>query len=208
MKGLSACYECTPKPTQKQYAICTIRKTPDKPVHCIVWAKQLLLLLLGNMNDSILYEDTVNTGDKSTYMDLVNAWREQPCIGNISEFIQQIKSLFIALFRTEVENQISMKVYKTASAEPVPYPLEAFESPIDQVASVLSSNNRGKSLGWENKVWSDNECFTELALTLYDAAKLTSPEGSMIGRISFDKDDELTMRFVCAASNLRADTFK
>ena len=38
-KGVSACYECTPKPTQKVYPICTIRSTPDKPVHCIVWAK-------------------------------------------------------------------------------------------------------------------------------------------------------------------------
>jgi molybdopterin/thiamine biosynthesis adenylyltransferase len=38
-KGQTACYECIPKPTQKVYPICTIRSTPDKPVHCIVWAK-------------------------------------------------------------------------------------------------------------------------------------------------------------------------
>jgi ubiquitin-like 1-activating enzyme E1 B len=38
-KGQTACYECVPKPTQKVYPICTIRSTPDKPVHCIVWAK-------------------------------------------------------------------------------------------------------------------------------------------------------------------------
>lgn len=41
-KGKTACYECKPKPTQKVYPICTIRSTPDKPVHCIVWAKGLL----------------------------------------------------------------------------------------------------------------------------------------------------------------------
>ena len=29
-KGKTACYECTPKPTQKVYPICTIRSTPDK----------------------------------------------------------------------------------------------------------------------------------------------------------------------------------
>ena len=41
------CYECTPKPTQKQFPICTIRSTPDKPVHNIVWAKELYKLLFG-----------------------------------------------------------------------------------------------------------------------------------------------------------------
>ena len=29
------------------YPICTIRSTPDKPVHCIVWAKELFKLLFG-----------------------------------------------------------------------------------------------------------------------------------------------------------------
>ena len=38
-KGVTECYECTPKPAPKSYPICTIRSTPDKPVHCIVWAK-------------------------------------------------------------------------------------------------------------------------------------------------------------------------
>ena len=44
-KGRTACYECKPKPTQKVYPICTIRSTPDKPVHCIVWAKGKLYIV-------------------------------------------------------------------------------------------------------------------------------------------------------------------
>jgi ubiquitin-like 1-activating enzyme E1 B len=32
----SECYECTYKATPKQYAVCTIRHTPDKPVHWYV----------------------------------------------------------------------------------------------------------------------------------------------------------------------------
>ena len=43
-KGVTACYECTPKPAPKTYPICTIRSTPDKPVHCIVWAKGMLFV--------------------------------------------------------------------------------------------------------------------------------------------------------------------
>ena len=69
-KGRTACYECVPKPTQKVYPICTIRSTPDKPVHCIVWAKELYKLLFGNRTESMLYEDAAS-GEASTYMDLV-----------------------------------------------------------------------------------------------------------------------------------------
>ncbi len=56
MKGITVCYECKPKQTQKVYPICTIRSTPDKPVHCIVWAKECFTLLFGNPTDSMLYE--------------------------------------------------------------------------------------------------------------------------------------------------------
>lgn len=40
-KGMSQCYECTPKATQKTYPGCTIRNTPSEPIHCIIWAKHL-----------------------------------------------------------------------------------------------------------------------------------------------------------------------
>lgn len=38
----SECFECQPKAAPKSYPVCTIRNTPDKPIHCIVWAKDLL----------------------------------------------------------------------------------------------------------------------------------------------------------------------
>ena len=37
-----ACFECTPKPAAKSHPICTLRDTPDKPIHCIVYATDLL----------------------------------------------------------------------------------------------------------------------------------------------------------------------
>lgn len=42
IKGKTQCYECNPPPPTKTYPICTIRNHPDKPVHCIAWAKELL----------------------------------------------------------------------------------------------------------------------------------------------------------------------
>ena len=55
-KGVTVCYECKPKQTPKEYPVCTIRSTPDQPVHCIVWAKELFKLLFGNPADSMLHE--------------------------------------------------------------------------------------------------------------------------------------------------------
>ncbi|KAK7891967.1 hypothetical protein WMY93_023930 [Mugilogobius chulae] len=46
-KGLTECYECQPKPTQKTFPGCTIRNTPSEPIHCIVWAKYLFNQLFG-----------------------------------------------------------------------------------------------------------------------------------------------------------------
>lgn len=46
-KGLSRCYSCFPKPKPKSYPVCTIRTLPEKPIHCIIWAKHLFNLLFG-----------------------------------------------------------------------------------------------------------------------------------------------------------------
>lgn len=41
------CYDCIEHPPPKAYAVCTIRSTPEKPVHCVVWAKLLFDLVFG-----------------------------------------------------------------------------------------------------------------------------------------------------------------
>lgn len=42
LKGKTECFECSRRPAAKGFPICTIRNTPEKPIHCIVWAKDLL----------------------------------------------------------------------------------------------------------------------------------------------------------------------
>ena len=39
IKGQFKCYECDPPAAKKTHPVCTIRNHPDKPIHCIVWAK-------------------------------------------------------------------------------------------------------------------------------------------------------------------------
>ena len=54
--GATECFECVPPPPQRKFPICTIRSTPDRPVHCVVWAKELFKLLFGNRSESLLFE--------------------------------------------------------------------------------------------------------------------------------------------------------
>ena len=49
--GVTECFDCQAKPTPKSYAVCTIRTSPDKPIHCVVWAKDLLFPLLFGPKD-------------------------------------------------------------------------------------------------------------------------------------------------------------
>lgn len=51
------CYDCTGRPPQKSYAVCTIRSTPEKPVHCVVWAKFLYELIFGPDDDGNVLKD-------------------------------------------------------------------------------------------------------------------------------------------------------
>jgi ubiquitin-like 1-activating enzyme E1 B len=45
--GRTECFECQPVATPKTYPSCTIRDTPDKPVHCIEWTKSIFATLFG-----------------------------------------------------------------------------------------------------------------------------------------------------------------
>ncbi|PNW82850.1 hypothetical protein CHLRE_06g296983v5 [Chlamydomonas reinhardtii] len=53
IKGRTECFECSAKPAPKTYPICTLRNTPDKPIHTIVWAKDLLFNRLFGAPDAV-----------------------------------------------------------------------------------------------------------------------------------------------------------
>jgi ubiquitin-like 1-activating enzyme E1 B len=136
MKGVTECYECRAKTTQKVYPICTIRSTPDKPVHCIVWAKEAFKLVFGPTRDSMLYEDP--SVEESTFMGFVpfpefpssaagvsNPLHETAAGGSshgidiIQSVLDRGSKLLHGLFCAEVDKRIAMDVYKTAKIKPV-----------------------------------------------------------------------------------------
>lgn len=203
LKGYTSCYECFPKPAPKVYPICTIRSTPDKPVHCIVWAKECYKLLFGKPSESMLFEDEASTGDKSEYMHAI-AFPEKKDNQSIVSFA---KTLTIALFHNEVRKRIDMEVYKTAKSVPVPLDLETVEAAVRRVESIIAKSEQAPSAAsrWDQQLWTVEDSVVEFLLSFVTI--VNGKDASLIGQLSFDKDDLWSMKFVTAASNIRSSIF-
>lgn len=122
-KGKTACYDCTPKPAPKGFAVCTIRSTPEKPIHCVVWAKHLFNLLFGVKDD----ENAVTEVDSS--MDAAQVVRKL--------FFDDIKSL-----------AAKEDVWKTAGRKP-PSPVDLDGS----LAAALTSEAPPRDTLEDRSVW-------------------------------------------------------
>jgi ubiquitin-like 1-activating enzyme E1 B len=206
-KGETECYECTPKATQKQYPICTIRSTPEKMVHCIVWAKECYKLLFGKTEDSMLWEDPANE-DKSAFMPLVT--RGDDMTFDPASIEKYATGIFQGLFEFEIKKKLEIKAYKTALKVPHPLVLEEIVgSKIIQDVSLKTSDataNGGDKVWNDRDVWSVTECTKRFAACI--ARLLGSEEArANLGSYEFDKDDATAMEFVTAAANLRAAVF-
>jgi ubiquitin-like 1-activating enzyme E1 B len=210
VKGLTACYECFPKPSPKVYPICTIRSTPDKPVHCIVWAKECFKLVFARPSDSMLFEDESATDDKSEYMHLITF----PSNKSLDNLLLYAKELAIGLFHRETQKKIDMDVYKTAAKIPEPTDLTLIEAAVADAKRIVESNpttwkyDRYETPGvnWEQKVSSLQVVLVDFILCLVEIG-FNDETSSLIGQLSFDKDDFWAMRFVVACANIRSAIF-
>ena len=211
-KNITQCYDCTPKTTQKVYPICTIRSTPDKPVHCIVWGKECFKLIFGDPKESMLYDDEEATGTAADYMKLLDIPKD---ISKSIDVVTYIAKLLKALFHDDINKKIEMDVYKSAKSKPEPITEvminKGLKNSIDSVNNksssssllLLLSNGSNNRVEYDRKKLSEDECVTEMINCILDAIK-----DDTIGKLAFDKDDDLAMRFVAAAANLRSSVFK
>ncbi|KAI9920749.1 hypothetical protein PsorP6_002214 [Peronosclerospora sorghi] len=208
-KNETECYECTPKVTQKQYPICTIRSTPEKMVHCIVWAKECYKLLFGKLEDSMLWEDPTNE-DNSAYMNLVI----RPADMKFHDLVvlqEYSCNVFRGLFEFEIKKRLEMKSYKTATKRPQTLVLEEIVGS-NTVQAIQINDAAAKIQTNEGKVWSDrdvwsvSECVTRFVSCI---VRILGSEQARVnlGSYEFDKDDATAMEFITAAANLRAAVF-
>lgn len=160
------------------------------------------------------------SGEKSTYMDLIVELRSLLGVGigdekqvlesgddeKRKEVLSKAHESLTALFVTEIEKQIGMDRYKTAEKVPAPVSLDD----LAKCSTTITGEGEDHLLPpTERKdyaptqIWSQSDCIQELASCFLDVASSTNqplPE--------FDKDDDMAMRFVTAASNLRSYVFQ
>ncbi|KAI9056052.1 hypothetical protein LZ554_000983 [Drepanopeziza brunnea f. sp. 'monogermtubi'] len=209
-KGVTACYDCTPKETPKSFPVCTIRSTPSQPIHCIVWGKSYLLSeIFGASEDESPEMD--HSEDSENAKEIEKLRQEAQALKKIREAMGTEsfpQLLFDKVYKDDIVRLRSMKeMWKTRRPpEPVDY------------ASVLGKATEAEArkeqiLDDGQKIWTLEEnvivfkdSLERLSRRMADMRSSTGP-GSAEPVITFDKDDDDTLDFVTASANLRSIIF-
>jgi len=208
MKGATKCYDCDPKTENtKNFPICTIRNTPEKPVHCIVWAKELYKLLFGRMDESMLSGNEVGEDEedneataaekevRSSIMSAVT--RPDDYMDDENKLSEYGVRVFEAVFNNEIKLKLAMRDgYKGAKKKP---------TPLSYAEALLQTEGGSHGAMADQRVWSLKECVDVFLLSIVKMYAVDR-RGS-IGDAAFDKDDALALDFVTASSNLRSFIF-
>ncbi len=179
--GQVECFDCLPKPQQKTYAVCTIRRTPEKPIHCIVWSKE------------VCFDGIFGSGD----------------IADVGEGLAFVEGTSAGVFARRVFEQLFCDNIKRLLADseasdedlwkgrepPKPLSVEAFEADIQL----------GLSDDWtapdQQNILDEHQ---SAQMLVHAVKQLVEGRSAEIGSLEFDKDDEPVMRFVAAACNMRS----
>jgi len=202
--GRTACYECEPKPTQKSYPICTIRNTPDKPIHCIVWAKDLLFEQLFGESDTTDLAETdeqpISKGnsDGDAAESTTNAFTR----GENESMQQFSERIYRKVFVDDVQCVRKMEELWTERSPPQAVELEENAASNAATADSDGSKSARARFGLRDlhAIWNKEE---NQKVFLVSLQRLLEREGTQY----FDKDDEDAVCFVVSAANLRATNY-
>uniref|UniRef100_A0A8C8HXB5 SUMO-activating enzyme subunit 2 n=1 Tax=Oncorhynchus tshawytscha TaxID=74940 RepID=A0A8C8HXB5_ONCTS len=123
-KGLTECYECQPKPTQKTFPGCTIRNTPSEPIHCIVWAKYLFNQLFGeeDADQEVSPDTSCVLWDGDIKRVSTKAWARSTGYDPVKLFNKDYICVVLQLFKDDIQYLLTMdKLWKKRKA---PLPLD------------------------------------------------------------------------------------
>ncbi|EDO46454.1 predicted protein [Nematostella vectensis] len=209
-KGVTECYECQPKPTQKSFPGCTIRNTPSEPIHCIVWAKHLFNQLFGEADAD--EEVSPDTEDPEAVGEAgANAAQDGAAANNGGEIQRQSTrlwaeqigynplKLFNKLFNEDIKYLLSMDKLWKKRTPPTPLLWDTVTT-----ESHSSENGSDDSQLQDQRVWSVQECAKKFSTSIESLKIELSTKGE---DLSWDKDDPASMDFVCCAANIRAQIF-
>jgi ubiquitin-like 1-activating enzyme E1 B len=199
--GQTECFDCQPKPVAKSYAVCTIRTSPDKPIHCVVWAKELLFPLLFGPSDG------ENDLDPSGAL----------IRGSEESATDYAKKVFNHVFDAKIREvlETAEKDVWEGRALPQPILLESLKLKKENGSTAAvnggtdfknvstDGNSACVALGLtnQNEVWTAEQ---SAAVFIEATRQILVNRSSDVGSLCFDKDDDLAVEFVSAAANLRS----
>ncbi|KAK3314514.1 hypothetical protein B0H66DRAFT_481669 [Apodospora peruviana] len=202
-KGVTACYDCTPKETPKSFPVCTIRSTPSQPIHCIVWGKSYLLNeIFGVSEDESAFDHSAD-GDNANEIEELK--RESAALRKIRQSVGKdefAQMLFDKVFHTDIVRLRSMEdMWKNRKP---PEPLD-YKGLMEKSASLAKDTvlQRGtEEWSLEENLVVFNDSLDRLSKRVLDMQAKTQD-----ATITFDKDDEDTLDFVAASANIRSSLF-
>jgi ubiquitin-like 1-activating enzyme E1 B len=196
LKGRTKCFECDPVAPPKSYPICTVRNHPDKPMHCIAWAKELLFKKIFGGEETDLVDTTEEhpDGDDNGPADGPADCAPPPLQRQLGETARQYaERIFRTVFEADVERLLSMATLWKERTPPVKIEL-----------SSLSLPDAAPLAEVEQRAWTVPEC---AAVMLSCIERILTDRTAEVGSLSFDKDDPDALDFVTAAANLRSAVF-
>jgi len=209
-KNVTECFECQPKPTPKTFPICTIRSTPSAPIHCIVWAKNYLFAeLFGKSEDN---DDEINNEiTEENNKEIENLKKESQALKQLYQFAgtpEYAEKIFNKVFYTDICRLLKMENLWKTRTKPKPISNEQYKKALethmdidsDKINSKTKDNQKIHSI--EDNIIIFKHCLDTLVQRQLKGKKI-DPEFSM----SFEKDDDVIMKFVAATANIRAHIF-
>ncbi|KAF2431057.1 ubiquitin-activating enzyme E1 3 [Tothia fuscella] len=212
-RGVTECYDCTPKEAPRSFPVCTIRSTPSQPIHCIVWGKSYLFTEIFGISE----EETPEldfTEDSENAKEIQNLRREAEALKNIRDSMglsQFPRLIFDKVFKDDIERLLSMEEMWKNRHAPQALDFEQLSKDAESVAKNISHHDQ--------HVWTVAENFAVFVDSLHrlssrmgelksNVSNATQENGDTAPAIlSFDKDDVDALDFVVASANLRSHIF-
>ena len=224
LKNVTKCYECDPKVVPKTFPVCTIRNTPDRPIHCVTWSKDLLFPRLFGPPDAVTDLDEEeqdnkkeeDRGNNTAPTSTTN--NNAPSTTSTSFFHRRPDEaprdyavrIFTRVFQEDIERVLRMDdLWKKHAKKPNPLRLTDLLSPTDLdnfVATTTSAASSSTSplpldVTDRHQPWSTRDAAGVFVST---TVRFLTQRSSEVGTCVFDKDDGLAVDFVAAASHLRS----
>ncbi|KAM5388516.1 hypothetical protein ACJA88_000380 [Fusarium oxysporum] len=208
-KGVTACYDCTPKEAPKSFPVCTIRSTPSQPIHCIVWGKSYLLNeIFGTSEDQAAFDHSTDADNAKEIEELKKESEALKMIRDATGTSKFPQMLFDKVFNADIERLRSVEGMWTSRRAPEPL---QYQTILAQAGEAIA--NKDKILNDDQRVWSleeslvvFNDSLDRLSKRILELKKNKKPEDPD-PTITFDKDDIDTLDFVTASANIRSTIF-